>query len=243
MFNIVSCDDNPKFLAALQFLLEKECKRIVPKGEDYHIGPEFEEGRQLLAYMKDHHVDVLFLDIDMPQMNGFELAKVLCREYKQTKIVFMSAYDNFVYNAFEYYPFAYIRKERLTEELPAVIKRIVEKLRESDKQLHLTTSEGVKAVNAGDILYVESKKNYCDVYLVQDKVYTVRSALSEFEELLDKSDFFRIHSAYVINLEYVDRVPENGYVTVNGKSLPIAQRRIRDFKTAYADYIRRCFGT
>ena len=64
-----------------------------------------------------------------------------------------------------------------------------------------------------------------------------------FEKDVEKYDFFRIHSAFLINLEYVDKMLENGFVLVDNASLPIAQRRIQNFKKIYMDYIRRSFGT
>ena len=90
MLNIVFCDDNSQFLVLLRSVVENECRKIIPKEEERNIGPAFDSGEELIEYMKDNHVDVVLLDIDMPNMNGFEVARYLCKEHKNVKIVFMS---------------------------------------------------------------------------------------------------------------------------------------------------------
>ena len=242
MLNIVLCDDNAQFLILLESFVRKECKNIIPQDKDFKIGPAFGNGEDVIEYIKNNHVDVLLLDIDMPNLNGFEVARILCKDYKDIKIVFMSAYDNFVYSAFEFYPFAYLRKSHISEELPKVLKRIVEKLHESERQLTLETSEGMKRVDVSSIAYVESKRNYYSVHLVHGKEYTCRGALSDFEKEVSEYDFFRIHSAYLVNLEHIERMLDKGYVLVKNASLPIAQRRMQEFKKEYMEYIRRHFG-
>ena len=243
MFNIIFCDDNTQFLILLDSVVKKECKKIIPKTEECTVGPAFGSGKEVIEYIKEHHVDVLFLDIDMPNLNGFEVAKILCKEYKNIKIVFMSAYDNFVYSAFEFYPFAYLRKAHISEELPKVLKRIVEKIHEPERQLKLLTTTGIKTIDINSIAYVESKRNYFSVYSIYGREYVCRGTLSDFEREVAQYDFFRIHSAYLVNLEHVERLLEKGCVLVQNTSLPIAQRRMQDFKRTYMDYIRRCFGT
>ena len=155
----------------------------------------------------------------------------------------MSAYDNFVYNAFEFCPFAYLRKSHISVEFPKVLKRILEKIREPERQLTISTISGVKMIDVNSIAYVESKRNYYAVHLIQGKEYLCRGTLTEFAREVEKYDFYRIHSAYLVNLDHVEKMLENGFVLVSNHSLPIAQRRIREFKKEYMSYLRRCFGT
>ena len=216
---------------------------VVPRGIDYTIGPAFGSGEEMMKYIADNHVDVLMLDIDMPDLTGFEIAKILCVEHPQIKIVFMSAYDSFVYSSFEYYPFAYLRKSHISKELPTVIKRIVEKMNESERLLTLTTTLGMKQVDISSILYVESNKNYCTFHLIHNNKYVCRGTLSTYENEVMAYDFFRIHSAYLINLEHIERILGKGFVLVKNDTLPVAQKRLQEFKKTYMDYLRRCFNT
>ena len=108
MLKIILCDDSSQFLSVLKYYVEKECSRVLPNDEDFEVGPAFGSGQTALEYIENNHVDVILLDIDMPDINGFDVAKVLCDRHKDIKIVFMSAYDSFVYNSFEFYPFSLI---------------------------------------------------------------------------------------------------------------------------------------
>ena len=111
---IAFCDDNSEFLLLLNEIVTKECQKTSHLNEEIELGYAFGSGKELIEYISENHVDVVLLDIDMPNMNGFEVAKLLCDEYKDIKIVFMSAYDNLVYSTFEFYPFAYLRKSHIT---------------------------------------------------------------------------------------------------------------------------------
>lgn len=243
MINIVICDDNYQYLELLKGVVEKECSSIFSDKEDYSVSGAFCSGESLLKHINDHHIDVVFLDIDMPNMNGFEVAKIICKAYKETKIIFMSAYDNFVYSSFEFYPFAYLRKSHMSEELPAVLKRVVNKIRESNQKVSISTVTGPKVIDISTITYVESNRNYVSVHTIHEKNYTCRGTLTEFERNLNDCDFFRIHSAFLINFQHVERMLDNGFVLVYNTSLPIAQRRVQEFNKNYLAYLRRCFGT
>lgn len=239
MFNIALCDDNTQFLNLLEGNIRRECARLIPEELECTVGPSFGNAEDVLSYIKDNPIDVLFLDIDMPKMNGFELARILCKEYKDTIIVFMSAYDNFVYDSFEFSPFAYLRKNFMVDEIPRVIDRIVEKILEPTRQLTLYTKEGNLSFYVKDILYFESKHNYYIVHCTNRRNYECRGTLSEVEELVGQYNFYRIHSAFLVNIEYVDRIIDNSYISIKGKQLPVAQRRIVDFRKAYTECTRR----
>lgn len=240
---IVFCDDNSEFLLLLNEIVKKECQKISRPNEEIEIGPAFCSGNELIGYISQNHVDVVLLDIDMPKMSGFEVAKLLCDEYKDIKIIFMSAYDNLVYSTFEFYPFAFLRKSHISDELPKVLMRVMDKIREPYKRIELATTVGTKLIDVNSIVYVESDRNYYLVHLADSNELVCRGTIADFEKNVLKFDFFRIHSAYLVNLEHVERILENGCVLVKDRELPIAQRRIKSFKVAYMEYLRRAFGT
>ena len=124
MFNIVLCDDNKGFMSLFKSLVNKHFQIIRDDKFLYKIGGCFGSGTDLLEYINNYKIDVLFLDINMPELSGFDVAKVMSRKHSETLIVFMSAYDNFVYESFDYLPFAYMRKEKIAEDLPKVTYRI-----------------------------------------------------------------------------------------------------------------------
>jgi two-component system LytT family response regulator len=155
----------------------------------------------------------------------------------------MSAYDHFVYSAFDFYPFAYLRKSHLSTEFPKVLSRIFEKMKETDCRMNLMTTDGNRVLDVNAITYVESSRNYITVHSTCGESYTSRSTLTDFEQEIARFNFYRIHSGFLINLEHVEKLLDNGYVLVANKAIPIAQRRMQDFKKTYMTYIRRSLGT
>ena len=114
---------------------------------------------------------------------------------------------------------------------------------EYNKQLMLMTTSGVKKVDVSMITYVESNKNYYIVHMLQGKQYECRGTLTSLENDVIDSDFFRVHSAYLVNFEHIDRILGNCYLQVKDETIPIAQKRMQEFRRAYMEYIRRCFNT
>ena len=239
MIHIAFCDDNIQFLGLLRDSVEQECKKLFSGTDDYFIGPALGSGESVLEYIADHPIDLLFLDIDMPGMSGFDIAKRLCTEYPQLKIVFVSAYDNYVYSSFEYYPVAFLRKSWIADELPKVLKRIVESIRAMQRRITLLTNEGERNIILQDVAYIESDRNYCKVYMLHNKVHICRCTMASLEEQVKEFDFFRIHSAFLINLVHVERILSSGEVLLRGQKFPVAQRRMHEFRKVYMDYSRR----
>ena len=243
MLKIILCDDNIQFLESLYELLEKQCREIFPQEDNFIIGPVFSDSERAIEYIKKHEVDILLLDIDMPNLSGFDVAKILCKDYEHIKIIFMSAYDNLVYSTFEFYPFAYLRKSHITSELPKVLSRIADKLQEPKRQITLITTDGPKVIDVKSIVFAESKRNYLEINLLQGKQYICRGTLTGFEKDILPSPFFRIHSAFLVNLEYVEQIQKSDCVLIENSVLPIAQRRASEFKKTYMDYLRKSLVT
>lgn len=242
MYNIIICDDNAGFLTLFRSMVKNQFNEIMPKDSLYEIGPCFGNGKDVLEYISKHNANVIFLDIDMPELTGFELAKILCRDYKYILVVFMSAYDNFVYESFDYLPFAYLRKEHMAEELPKVSFRIREKLLEPIRYIVLPTKEKDIRVDAKDVMYFESAKNYYIAHMISGKKYTCRGTLSRLEDVVKDMGFFRTHSAFLVNMGYAEKVTDDGFLLINDISVPISQKRLKDFKRAFTEYERRSMG-
>ncbi len=239
MVKIVICDDNSEYLNKVSKLVEAECLKISDEDVSFEICSAFEKGADVLEYAKRQSFDVLLLDIDMPGMSGFELAKVICAEYPDMIIVFISAYDNYVYDSFEFSPFAFLRKSHMESELPRVLKRIAEKALKSMIKLSFEDKSGSFTVPADEILYFESSHNYFYIYCTNGKKYKLRGTLSEVEEKTKGYNFIRIHSGFIINIEKVSKIVSNYSVIIENAELPISQKMLAGFKKAYMSYTRR----
>lgn len=201
---------------------------------------------------------LVFLDVEMPHLNGFDLLKKL--EPVNFETIFVTAYSHYAVEAFEHNATGYITKPINTEKLMAAVntatKRIEEKninknlfsiLEQNTKQaapdkIPLSTSNGLVFVKLTDILYCESSGNYTSFYLNNDKKIMVSRQLGEYEKLLPETTFTRIHDKYIINLSYIkEYIKGSGgeVVLENGKELPVASRRKEEFLARFEKWIKR----
>ena len=121
MLTIAICDDNPQFAKILAKKINSLCAHNLPERVDCQIAPIFGSAENVLQFLQTQAIHILFLDIDMPKINGFKLAEYLCKHYPETIIIFVSSYEEFVYSSFEYCPFRFLRKSHLEQELPIKI--------------------------------------------------------------------------------------------------------------------------
>ncbi len=251
IISTIIIDDEPKNSKLLQQMLVMHCPQVEVLASEC----DAKKGLQLIGELKPQ---LIFLDIEMPHLNGFDLLKKL--EPVSFEVIFVTAYSQYAIQAFEHYATGYITKPVNTEKLIAAvnkaIKRIEEKninknlfsLLEQSNQLAapdkipLSTSNGLVFVKISDILYCESSGNYTHFYLCDDKKIVVSRQLGEYEKLLPENNFTRIHDKYIINLAYIkEYIKGSGgeVVLENGKEIPVASRRKEDFLARFEKWIRR----
>ena len=187
--------------------------------------------------------DVVILDVMMPKINGFRLASELKEKSPDTIIIFVSAYDDFVYSSFEYAPFRFLRKSHLEEELPATFKKVIEKCISDEEALLFETTDGDTLLRLRDIMYFEGEKNYFIIKMTSGKEYRCRGTMTSVEDRVKPYDFFRIHSAFIVNEEHIESIHEDGYLSMkNGFLINISRRKLVAFKESYMQFTRRRFA-
>ena len=241
MFSIGICDDNPGFLDLLKSLIEQEFKKVVSPKLDMFFS-SFYSGESVLKHVENNKLDLLFLDIDMPVISGFELAKKLSNKKTDTLIVFMSAYDNFMYESFNFCPFAYLRKSTMLNDLKRVIGRVNDEILSPRKYITVTVNNKEIEIDVKKILCFESNKNYFIIHLVGGTDYVCRGTLSSIESKVEEFDFYKVHSAFLVNLEHSGRITEEHYLHIENMRVPIAQKRISDYRKVMSEFTRRKAG-
>ena len=241
MINILFCDDNMEFLSIMcgyvRNIIQNDYRKNFKDAKFY----SYDNGKGVISFAERERVDVIFLDIDMKDLTGFEVAKRLMEINSETLIVFVSAYDQFVYDAFEFYPIAFLRKGKVCDELPKTMKGICGILNEPNEKITVTTTNGKINIRKKDIVYIHSIGNYCYCVLSNGKQYSCRDTLGNVEKEVSEYDFYRVHAAYIVNLEQIQSIDKSISV-IMGKDnvpIPIAQRRLLNFKKAYAEFLSR----
>lgn len=231
-------DDEPNCTDVLRVLLEKYCP-------DVQVGGVFNDAELALEAIRRAPPQLLFLDIEMPLLNGFEVLR-RC-EPSNFKVVFTTAYDQYAVKAFKFNALDYLLKPVDKDELAAAVRKAaqspapttaqldaVQYLRKhpSPERVALPVGQELLLVTVADIQYVESDGAYVSVFLQGEKKPVVLSrSLREFEELLNNPDFFRAHNSYLVNLKYIKKIvkTDGGEIIMDGgRSLPVARAKKAD---------------
>jgi len=185
---------------------------------------------QFLSEAKD--IDLVFLDINLPELSGIELAKVIPQT---VKIIFTTAYSDFAVRSYEVNTIDYLLKPITYQrffQAAAKAKKIfeTEKVQQTTPlvQSHFFVKSGKKIVqvNWNDIYFIEALKEYMSIVTLSEKIL-VYKRMSEFENILPAS-FKRVHNSYIINLDQIEQVEDNT-VYINKKPIPISKSYRDDF--------------
>ncbi|MBM7661478.1 two-component system response regulator LytT [Bacillus mesophilus] len=193
-----------------------ELKHLLSEYPTIEIIGEAESGDQAVMKALQLQPDVVFLDIEMPKLNGMEVARSLKELKKTPLIVFATAYPNFAVEAFRHQAVDYLVKpfdESQLKETVARLKRLLvehepkklEKTASISARLALEEDDGIIYVNPKDILYLYRDERETKIVL-KDKEYHSKLSLKDFEERLEHLSFYRIHKSYLVNLDHVSRL-------------------------------------
>lgn len=240
MLTIAVCDDQHFSADKVAQTLKHLCTIHMAKGFAYEILPPFCSAKEVLKAIAQKNIDILFLDIEIPGMDGFALAKQIREQYPDLMLIFVSAYDELVFQSFAYHPFWFLRKARIEQELPHIFTKAIEQYMSSKEAELFQTKNGNILLPVKEILYLEADRNYYNIYCTTGALYRCRGTLSSLESRFKKYDFYRVHSAYLINMAHVRQISAiNSVIMKNHKQIPISRHRATAFKEAYSTFIRR----
>jgi two-component system, LytTR family, response regulator len=249
MITTVLIDDEKNALEVLEMQLGEFCK-------DVKIMACCNGGEKGIAAIKKYNPDLVFLDIEMPHKNGFDVLQET-RE-QDYKVIFTTAYDQFAIKAFKFSAIDYLLKPIDILELQAAvdkartrnnggdmdskINKLFEQLRQQPpppaRKIALPAGDAMQLVEPAEIVRCESDSNYTHIFLRTGKKITVAKTLKEIEETLDGLDFYRIHQSHLVNLQHINKVVkgEGGYVIMNdGSNIAISRNK----KEAFLERFRR----
>lgn len=240
MIKIILIDDEPKAIKSLEWEIANFC-------DDVEIMATFTKPKEAITYLQHHDPDCVFLDVEMPQMDGFQFLD----HFKKRNfcVVFVTAYNQYAIKAIKENAMDYLLKPIDSDDLILTIEKLKadkrngrtydaleERLRShTDKRIAIPVEGKLVFINTEDIVYCESDGNYCKIHLIDKKPLFISKKLKEISAILPEDDFFRVHNSYVINLKRVSEyLKTEGYVILdNQKEIPVSRNK----KSAFLDKI------
>lgn len=223
---IAICDDKEiivrELYKQLHYLMRKS-------GIEYKIFP-FISPIRLLECQESIHI--LFLDIDMPQMNGLMTAKKASEKWDDIKIIFLTAHIEYVQSAFKVKTFRYLLKPFKKEDIREALYEAMDVLLERNFKL-IKVQDKVIQINIPEIYYIEALGDQSAIFRENDYII---SNVTLKEWCTDNyPDLYRCNKNYIVNFLHVDKIKDKVFLT-NGKELPVAVRKRRLIKEAYYSY-------
>jgi len=240
MLQAVIVDDEIKALQSLTW-------ELTNFSDEINIIASFTNPHEALTYLEKNTPDCLFLDIEMPTMDGFQFIKNLTN--KNFPVIITTAYNQYALRAIKNEALDYLLKPIDTDDLEETLVKIkkfnnknfsVEKLEKAllnfnaraiHKRITLNTDGKLLFLESDEILYAESDGNYSTIFLADGQKIVLTKKLKEVNELLPADSFFRIHNSYVINLNKIKEfLKTDGYVVLKSNhKIPVSRQKKSDF--------------
>lgn len=234
------CDDEKVFVGVIEKYL-KDCMANLEEHYAQVTVECFSSGEELLAaYQESKRYDLLFLDLKMKKLNGFETAGHIRLLDNKVIIIFITSLTEYVMQSFEYRPFWYLIKPVKEEKFHNVFFKALSEYASVNHNEYAfkTREEGIERINISRILYLESISRQIRLHSL-DGDYDFYASINKEEIKLLRQGFVRIHKSFLVNLFFFQRVNKSNLVLKNGETLPISERRYKDVYNAYTDYLAR----
>ena len=235
MLKAILIDDEPDCVRLLAHELAVHCPQIQVIGQT----TSSEDGLRLIQVLQP---DVVFLDIEMPRMNGFQLLEKLGAI--SFSLIFVTAYNEFSVKAFRFSALDYLLKPIDSQDLQEAVRKAERQQRIDSRQVDILRSQlhshqladkiavpyqqGVIFLPISEVIYCESDSNYTKVIATQNRSFLLTRTLREVQEVLEERNFLRVHRQYVINLDHIKLFMkgEGAYlVMTNDVSIPVARNQ------------------
>lgn len=238
MIRIAIVDDEPNILDRIK---QSICSQFKERNIAITV-VKYTNGSDLLNAVETGYLfDVVFLDIELPDGLGLNVAKQLRNSYRNIIIAFVTSFDNYVYDAFDYDVIGYIRKHELDSRLGTVIDRVIKKFREISNEKIFKNSTGQCRESTENIVYFESDNHNITIFFNNGKEFSYTDSLKRLEDEYAIHGFIRIHSGYLVNLKYVYSI-EKDYVVLKyadkNEKLSVSRGRAKELKQAFQQYFR-----
>ena len=230
MLTIGICDDEKEIRDKIKNVVEKT---MFDDDRDYKI-KTFSSGEELLQENVGE-IDILFLDIIMGDINGMDTARKIREIDKNVEIIFTTALQEYVFEAYEVRAFRYLLKPIDKNLLFNYLELCINELNSRNKKICLKNKSDMIVLNTDDILYVEVIRKEITIY-TETENYSIKMSLKSLEDMLNGKNFFKCHNSYLVNLDKVSHIDQH-FVTIKDFKIPISRPKYKEFKIALASYL------
>ncbi len=233
MLNIVICDDQREHIDSIRMLVEKTLH-----DQDFKVS-EFQDEIHFEFLMEDliSQVDIVFLDIELKQKSGIEIAEKIYQLDPTVKVVFVTGHEGHINDAMTVKPMYFIHKPITEANIRKAIE-ICQDAIDNDKQSIISFSKNseVTVIPINQIVYIQSEKRTCHIYM-KNKSHSITSKLSDIEAKLPDGKFIRCHNRFLINMDRIEKFGLESITLFNGETIPISQKKYSEAKRKFVRFL------
>lgn len=238
MIKIAILDDDKVALMISSSSVEAFLKE---KNIEYQLF-QFNNPFNYLASAKEEEFDLSFLDIDMPEMTGLEVASELSEVIKQGQIIFISSREDLVFECLKFHPFGFIRKSKLIDDFSLMMNQyynLIQNTESDDSRIDFVDRTKTISFKIKEIVYIEGDRNYQRIVLKDKTSENIRVPLGTLEEKLNGKGFIRIHKGYLVNHLYIRSISTDTVILTTGVTLPMSKKRKDEIMKQYMEISRK----
>lgn len=231
MLHIAICEDDKIFINRLKDIVESYFTT-----NDYEVDIHlFFDGEDLVEEIEieENKYDVIFLDIDMPILDGINAARMLREMDKDFILVFLTSLDEEVYRVFELDTYRFIRKTRFNKEIGLVLESINKRLLESSTGYDFKTTNGLVKLMISDILYFRIVNRKVNIITLTDSYVATNTSFNEVIEKFTDKGFVSLYRGMIVNIRYIKRIDKDNIELDNGEILPVSRYKMPEVKKAF----------
>ena len=250
MINAIIVDDESRAIKTLQMILSEYCKEV-------NVIDIANSAIEAIKKINNKMPDIVFLDIEMPNGNGFDVLEAFPN--RNFDVIFVTAYNNYALKAIRFADADYILNPIDIEEVVTSINKIIERKKQSkqtqpdltsliqniknrtQRKISIPASNGVEYVSLNEIMYLEADRSYCKIFLTLKRSIMISKSMNEIEQLLPENEFVKIHKSHIVNIAFVKKLlrTDGGSVELSdGTQLLIAKTKKEEFSVVMKKYIK-----
>jgi len=198
-------------------------KKIIDRVDGFEVVAEAEDGNDVLRFIENKNIDIAFLDIEMPNVNGLDCAKIITDINPKTIIIFATAHGEYMPEAFEVYAFDYLIKPFKVDRIKRTLMRIKEiSSAQSDEEIEkpvfqqkdfeklvIKNKDGINFIDTKNIVLIQREDRSTVIYTTDNR-YVTSEGLGDLEKRLEKTVFLRSHKSYIINISKITKISPYG---------------------------------
>lgn len=239
MINIAICDDDIGFTGKFEQMLLtiKNLEHIELEPEVYFDGKELIES----IYERGKKYDLIFLDIEMKEMDGLTAARVIRKKDAMTILIYVTSHESYAVEAYDVQPFQFLVKPIDVDTMHRYFMKAYEKLITGPHYFLCEFNRNSHILRMSDIMYFKSDKRILQTYMVNGEIYKFYDKMNNLEIRLknEKADFWRIHQSYLVNISYIATITYHQIILKNGETLSISEDRRKIIGEKYCRLYKR----